>query len=181
MVSTPSTRCQLDGVAVWVSRLWVSRRSIRSERPRLAEKARSDELSDPTHCLMPHRYIWADADGNGLLDRNEFAEMIRSIDALEGPSIRKARSRASLVCAWPRITGNTTQAHDARLQEMANGDAEPPRHPWDALGKQEDGTVYKRVLRAVVKRLMRRHDLHEGDVVSKMEWDAAVNAVTFSG
>ena len=75
----------------------------------------------------------------------------------------------------------TTQAHDARLQEMANGDAEPPRHPWDALGKQEDGTVYKRVLRAVVKRLMRRHDLHEGDVVSKMEWDAAVNAVTFSG
>ena len=76
----------------------------------------------------------------------------------------------------------TTQAHDARLREMRNGgDEAPPRHPWDALGKQEDGTVYKRVLRAVVKRLMRRHDLHEGDIVTKMEWDAAVNAVTFSG
>ena len=127
-------------------------------------------------------YIWADADGNGILDRNEFAEMIRSIDAVEGPGIRKARHRALFVCAWPRITGNTTQAHDARLREMRNGDDEaPPRHPWDVLGKQEDGTVYKRVLRAVVKRLMRRHDLHEGDIVTKMEWDAAVNAVTFSG
>ena len=87
--------------------------------------------------------------------------MIRSIDAVEGPLIRKA--------------------HDARLRAMANGDEEPPRHPWDVLGKQEDGTVYKRVLRAVVKRLMRRHDLHAGDTVSKMEWDGAVNAVTFSG
>ena len=127
-------------------------------------------------------YIWADADGNGILDRNEFAEMIRSIDAVEGPGIRKAHHRASFFCAWPRITGNTTQAHDARLREMRNGGGEaPPRHPWDAIGKQEDGTVYKRVLRAVVKRLMRRHDLHEGDIVTKMEWDAAVNAVTFSG
>ena len=138
--------------ATWWERCGINRR--RSGRPITYDTAvvvqRAEQL-----------YTWADADGNGILDRDEFAEMIRSIDAVEGPLIRKA--------------------HDARLRAMANGDDEPPRHPWDVLGKQEDGTVYKRVLRAVVKRLMRRHDLHAGDTVSKMEWDAAVNAVTFSG
>ena len=138
--------------ATWWERCGINRR--RSGRPITYDTAvvvqRAEQL-----------YTWADADGNGILDRDEFAEMIRSIDAVEGPPIRKA--------------------HDARLRAMANGDEEPPRHPWDVLGKQEDGTVYKRVLRAVVKRLMRRHDLHAGDTVSKMEWDAAVNAVTFSG
>ena len=138
--------------ATWWERCGINRR--RSGRPITYDTAmvvqRAEEL-----------YIWADADGNGILDRNEFAEMIRSIDAVQGPGIRKL--------------------HDARLAAMRNGDEAPPRHPWDALGKQEDGTVYKRVLRAVVKRLMRRHDLHEGDIVTKMEWDAAVNAVTFSG
>ena len=138
--------------ATWWERCGINRR--RSGRPITYDTAvvvqRAEQL-----------YTWADADGNGILDRDEFAEMIRSIDAVEGPLIRKA--------------------HDARLRAMANGDEEPPRHPWDVLGKQEDGTVYKRVLRAVVKRLMRRHDLHAGDTVSKMEWDAAVNAVTFSG
>ena len=114
-------------------------------------------------------YIWADADGNGILDRDEFAEMIRSIDAVD----LSAHFVHHVILH---------KAHDARLRAMRNGgDEAPPRHPWDALGKQEDGTVYKRVLRAVVKRLMRRHDLHEGDIVTKMEWDAAVNAVTFSG
>lgn len=119
-------------------------------------------------------YTWADADANGTLDRNEFAEMIRSIDPVEGPSIRKV--------------------HDARLRDMAgaagaaraaagdsNGAEEPHKHPWDALDVQEDGTVYKRVLRTVVKRLMKRHDLSRGDSVSKFEWDGAVNEVTFSG
>ena len=46
-------------------------------------------------------YIWADADGNGILDRNEFAEMIKSLDAVEGPGIRKAQNRAYIFLARP--------------------------------------------------------------------------------